>query len=72
VFGLKVAFAVTAVTFVGYFIVREQVLRRNARFARLRETITAFRLGHDEPVFVLELRRVPNRAELTGGSVSVE
>jgi hypothetical protein len=71
-FGLKVAFAVTAVTFVGYFIVREQVLRRNARFARLRETITAFRLGHDEPVFVLELRRVPNRAELTGGSVSVE
>lgn len=71
-FGLKIAFAATAVIVVAYFSVRERVLRRNARFARLRETITAFRRGRDEPVFVLELRRVLNRAELTGGSVSVE
>ena len=69
--GLKIAFAVTAVIVVGYFIVREWVLRRNARFARLRETIAAFRLGHEQPVFVLDLRHVPNRAGLTGGSTSV-
>jgi len=67
--GLKIAFAVTAVIVVGYFSVRELVLRRNARFARLRETIRAFRLRYDEPVFVLELRRVPNRGGLPGNSV---
>ena len=71
-FGLKIAFPVTIVIVVAYFIVREWMLRRNARFAKLRETITAFRLGRDEPVFVLELRRVPDRAGLTGRSVSVE
>ena len=57
-FGWKVAFGVTAVAFVGYFNVREWVLRRNERFARLRERVTAFRLGRDGPTFVLELRSV--------------
>ena len=57
-FGWKVAFGVTVVAVVGYFNVREWRLRRNERFAQLRRRITAFRLRHDEPVFVLELRRV--------------
>jgi hypothetical protein len=57
-FGWKVAFGVTAVAFVGYFNVREWLLRRNVRFARLRERVTAFRLGREGPTFVLELRQV--------------
>jgi hypothetical protein len=56
--GWKVAFPVTLVIVVAYFSVREWMLRRNERFARLRETIAAFRLGRQEPTFVLELRRI--------------
>lgn len=67
--GLKIAFAVTVVAVVGYFNVREWMLRRNARFTRLRETIGAFRRGHEPPTFVLELRPIQGRAGLTGGSV---
>jgi len=65
-FGWKVAFAVTVVAAVGFFNVREWVLRRNARFARLRERVTAFRLQHEEPTIVLELRRIENGTDLTG------
>jgi hypothetical protein len=56
--GWKWAFGATVVVVVGYFNVREWMLRRNARFARLREAVTAFRLAHQDPTFVLELRRV--------------
>jgi hypothetical protein len=69
-FGWKVAFATTVIVVVAYFNVREW-LRRNARFARLRETVTALRLERQEPVFVLELRRIQDRAGLTGGSVTL-
>lgn len=71
VFGLKVAFTATIVVVLAYFYIREWVLRRNTRFARLRETITAARLQHAEPTFVLELHRTQDRAGLTGGSVSL-
>jgi hypothetical protein len=57
-FGWKIAFGVTVAVVVGYFNVREWRLRRNERFAHLRRRITAFRLHHDEPVFVLELRPI--------------
>lgn len=57
-FGPKVALVTSIVVVVVYFNVREWVLRRNARFARLRETITAFRLQRQESTFVLELRRI--------------
>jgi hypothetical protein len=57
-FGPKVALVTSLVVVVAYFNVREWVLRRNARFARLRETITAFRLQRQRPTFVLELRRI--------------
>ena len=67
----KVAFPVTLVVVVAYFNVREWMLRRNTRFARLREQIVAFRLGAQEPTFVLALRRVEDRAGYTGGSVSL-
>jgi hypothetical protein len=60
-FGWKVAFATTIVVVVLFFNVREWVLRRNARFARLRERVTAFRLQHAEPTVVLELRRAEDR-----------
>ena len=55
--GAKLAAAATIAVVVAYFSVRERVLRRSPRFARLRETITAFRLERQDPTFVLELRR---------------
>ena len=69
--GWRIAFATTVVAVIGFFYVREWVLRRNARFARVREAVTAHRLGAQEPTFVLELRRIEDRAGLTGGSVSL-
>ena len=62
-FGWKGGIAATIVVVIGYFSIREHLLRRNARFARLRATVNAFRLQHQEPAFVLELRRTesPNR-----------
>ena len=60
-FGSKVAVAATIVVFVAYFAIREQVLRRNVRFARLRETIVAFRLQRQESTHVLALRRIQDR-----------
>jgi hypothetical protein len=67
----KIAFPVTLVGVVAYFNVREWMLRRNVRFARLRDQIVAFRLGRQEPTFVLALRRIEDRAGYTGGSVSL-
>jgi len=69
--GWRTAFITTVVGVVGFFNVREWLLRRNARFNRLREAVTAFRLGRQEPTFVLELRRIEDRAGRSGGSVSL-
>jgi len=69
--GWRIAFATTVVAVVGFFYAREWMLRRNARFARLREAITAHRTGTREPTFVLELRRIEDRAGRSGGSVSL-
>jgi len=69
--GWRIAFATTVVAVIGFFYVREWVLRRNERFARVRETVTAHRLGAQEPAFVLELRRIEDRAGPTGGSVQL-
>ena len=60
--GWKIAAVVTIVVVVAFFNVREWVLRRNPRFTRLRKAVTAFRLGHAEVTFVMELRRVESRA----------
>jgi hypothetical protein len=57
-FGVKVALAAAIVVVVAYFNVREWVLRRNARFARIRATVTALRVQRQEPTFVLALRRI--------------
>jgi hypothetical protein len=67
----KIAFPVTLGVVVAYFNVREWLLRRNKRFARLREQIVTFRLGAQEPTFVLALRRIEDRAGYTGGSASL-
>ena len=67
--GWRIAFATTVVAVIGFFYVREWLLRRNARFTRLREAVTAHRLGTREATFVLELRRVEDRAGRAGGSV---
>jgi hypothetical protein len=69
--GWRIAFATTVVAVIGFFYVREWALRRNARFTRLREAVTAHRLGTQQPTFVLELRRIEDRAGRTGGSVSL-
>jgi hypothetical protein len=67
--GWRIAFATTVVVVIGFFYVREWALRRNARFARLREAVTSHRLGTREPTVVLELRRAEDREGRTGGSV---
>ena len=69
--GWRIAFAATVVAVIGFFYVREWVLRRNQRFTRVREAVTAHRLGAQEPTFVLELRRIEDRAGRTGGSVTL-
>jgi hypothetical protein len=53
--GWKIAFSITVVGFLGYFNVRERVLKRSARFSRLSDTIVRYRLEHEEPAFVLEM-----------------
>ena len=68
--GWRIAFATTVVAVIGFFYVREWTLRRNARFTRLREAVTAHRLGTREATFVLELRRIEDRGGRTGGSVA--
>ena len=70
--GWKFALTIGAVAFLSFFHVREWVLKRNARYARLRDVVTAYRLGSGEPQIVLELRRVPDRGDLKGGSVSLD
>ena len=69
--GWRIAFATTVVAVIGFFYVREWALRRNSRFARVREAVTAHRLGAQESTFVLELRRIEDREGRTGGSVSL-
>jgi hypothetical protein len=69
--GWRIAFATTVVAVIGFFYIREWMLRRNTRFTRLREAVTAHRLGTQAPTFVLELRRIENREGRTGGSVSL-
>ena len=69
--GWRVAFAATVVAVIGFFYVREWVLRRNPRFTRVRDAVTVHRLGAQEPTFVLELRRIDDRAGRTGGSISL-
>jgi len=69
--GWRIAFATTVVAVIGFFYVREWVLRRNERFARIREAVTAHRLGTQEPTFVLELRRIEDRAGRPGASASI-
>ena len=61
--GWRIAFATTVVAVIGFFYGREWVLRRNPRFARIREAVAAHRLGTREPTFVLELRRISERPE---------
>jgi hypothetical protein len=63
-FGPKIALVTSIVVVVAYFNVREWVLRRNARFARLRETVTALRRQRHESTFVLELRRIRDDTSL--------
>jgi hypothetical protein len=67
--GWRIAFATTVVAVIGFFYVREWMLRRNPRFTRLREAVTAHRLGTQEPTFVLALRRIEDRRGRAGGSV---
>ena len=68
--GWKIAFSVTVVVFIGYFNVRERLLKRSARFARLSDTIVRYRLEHEEPTFVLELRQRPDHVARAGKSLT--
>ena len=67
----RLALVITIVVSVSYFHVRERLVKRNTRYAKLGEAITAYRLEHDPPIFVLELRSVVDRGSLQGGSVTL-
>ena len=71
--GWKLGLAIAAVVFVGFFHVREWVLKRNLRYRRLNEIVPAFRTANQDPWLVLQLRSVGDRAAagLTGGSLSL-
>jgi hypothetical protein len=69
--GPKWAFTIMVIVVLGFFQVRERILRRNTRFAQLSGRIMAFRLNRQEPTFVLQLRRVEDRGALSGGSIRV-
>ena len=69
--GWKVALVVTIVVSLGFFPLREWLLRRNARYQRLNDIVPAFRLGHQDPAFIFELRALHGEPRPGGGSVSV-
>jgi hypothetical protein len=69
--GWKVALPITAAVFISFFPAREWLLKRNARYQRLDKVVPVFRLQHQDPVFVFELRSIRDRAALRGGSVSL-
>ena len=60
--GWKIALPITVVVFLGFFPLREQVLKRNARYQRLDAIIPIHRIQHADPTHVFELRRhdLPN------------
>ena len=68
----KIALPVAIVAFVGYFHVMQWFLQRNRRYAELDKLITPMRSIAEPPQFVFELRRITDRAGLTGGSVHVD
>lgn len=67
--GLWVAIPLTVVTFVSSFHVHRWILKSNKRYQRLLEVIPTYRLRHEDPGFVLELRAIIDRTGLRGGSV---
>ena len=68
-FGFLVAFPLTLVTFVSSFHVHRWIKKRDARYQRLLAVIPTYRLGREDPAFVLELRFVSERGDLRGGSI---
>ena len=71
-YGWKIALAGTAVILLGYFHVREQILKRIARYKRIEETVDEVlrRARETEPpLFILKLRPVEQGTNLKGGSV---
>lgn len=70
-FSWMVALPVTIVAFVGWFPLRERLLKRSSRYQRLHAVIPAFRLRTAPAWLVFELRRVTERGELRGGIASL-
>jgi hypothetical protein len=69
-FGFLVAFPLTLLTFISSFHVHRWIKKRDARYQRLLGVIPTYRLGHEDPSYVLELRYVTDRTGLRGGAVS--
>ena len=70
--GWKIALPVTAAAFLAFFHVRERILKRNARYARLAAIVPAARLRQERPVVVFELRALQDRQGWTGGAVRLD
>jgi hypothetical protein len=71
-YGWKIALAVTAVVLLGYFHVREQILKRNRRYKRIEKTVDEVSrraLETEPPIFILKLRPLEQGTNLKGGSV---
>jgi hypothetical protein len=74
--GWKWALLITAVVFLVYFYVQEEVVvKRNARYQKISERFNQlFRKAKEKerPMFILDLRRIPEPLNLTGGSIRVD
>lgn len=69
--GWVPALAITAAVVLSFFPVMRWVLKGNARYQRLHEIVPTFRIQHEDPWLVFELRAVRERTGLKGGSASL-
>jgi hypothetical protein len=70
VWGFTIGLVVMVVSTSGSLHLHRWILKRNKRYQRLLEIIPTYRLQHEDPGFVLELRFISAREGLRGGSVS--
>jgi hypothetical protein len=72
----KWALLITVVVFLSYFAVQEGiVIKRNSRYQRISDEVNRLfgkAKEKERPMFILELRRIPEPLNLTGGSIRVD
>lgn len=69
--GWKIAIPLTIVGFLLYYHPLLWILKRNERYQRLGEIIPYFRLGHEKPTFVFEMKKMMDTNGLKGGFIEL-